>query len=93
MNDADMARSSTDRHPNPMRHIQAHRLQARRRMIHRFQHLKTVGSSAASSREILPAFGDDKPYPPMLPEQEDYVVEFEGSDDPIHAQNWPTKKK
>jgi DHA1 family multidrug resistance protein-like MFS transporter len=92
MNDTATARSSTDKNPNPIRRIHAH-IQARRRMIHSFQHLKTVGSSTASSQEILPAFGDDKPYPPMLPEQEDYVVEFEGSDDPIHAQNWPTKKK
>lgn len=41
----------------------------------------------------LPSFGGDKPYPPPLPEQEEYVVEFSGHDDPRHAMNWPTKKK
>jgi len=29
----------------------------------------------------------------MLPASEDYVVEFDGHDDPLHAQNWPRKKK
>lgn len=37
--------------------------------------------------------GLGKPYPPPLPDQEEYVVEFEGPDDPLHAQNWPMKKK
>lgn len=37
--------------------------------------------------------GLGKPYPPLLPDQEEYVVEFEGPDDPLHAQNWPMKKK
>ncbi|KAJ3461953.1 hypothetical protein MRS44_010506 [Fusarium solani] len=31
--------------------------------------------------------------PPPLPEQEEYVVEFDGPDDPMHSQNWPLKKK
>ena len=34
-----------------------------------------------------------KPYPPPLPEQEEYVVEFAGQDDPRHAQNFPLKTK
>lgn len=64
----------------------------------RSQHFGTVGSrlkSRASSRreKPLPAFGDGKPYPPMLPEQEQYVVQFDGPDDPMHAMNWPLKKK
>jgi DHA1 family multidrug resistance protein-like MFS transporter len=37
--------------------------------------------------------GLGKPYPPLLPAQEEYVVEFTGPDDPLHAQNWPMKKK
>ena len=37
--------------------------------------------------------GAGKPYPPMLPEMEEYVVEFDGFDDPRHAQNWPLRKK
>lgn len=72
-----------DRHPTALQRIQTHRL----------QHLNTVGSSGVRSRAILPKFGDNKPYPPMLPEKEVYVVEFEGHDDPLHAQNWTTKRK
>jgi DHA1 family multidrug resistance protein-like MFS transporter len=37
--------------------------------------------------------GANKPYPPPLPDREEYVVEFMGVDDPLHAQNWPMKKK
>ncbi|KZF18832.1 putative bicyclomycin resistance protein [Xylona heveae TC161] len=32
--------------------------------------------------------GDGKPFPPALPDPEDYVVEFDGSDDPEHPHNW-----
>jgi DHA1 family multidrug resistance protein-like MFS transporter len=41
----------------------------------------------------MPNFGAGKPFPPQLPEREEYVVEFDGPDDPLHAQNWPMKKK
>ncbi|KAI0161540.1 major facilitator superfamily transporter [Xylariaceae sp. FL1272] len=63
----------------------------------RSQHTATVGRSLKSrdskSGKPLPAFGAGKPYPPPLPDQEEYVVEFDGPDDPYHAQNWTTKKK
>ena len=32
-------------------------------------------------------------YPPNLPAQEEYVVEFDGPDDPMHPQNWRLRKK
>jgi DHA1 family multidrug resistance protein-like MFS transporter len=41
----------------------------------------------------MPNFGGGKPFPPPLPEREEYVVEFDGPNDPLHAQNWPLKKK
>jgi DHA1 family multidrug resistance protein-like MFS transporter len=61
----------------------------------RSQHSATVGRSPKSneSRKPLPEFGGGRPYPPPLPAQEEYVVEFDGPDDPLHAQNWPLKKK
>lgn len=61
----------------------------------RSQHSGTVGRSLTSrrSKKPLPPFGAGKPYPPPLPDREDYVVEFDGPDDPLHAQNWPLKKK
>lgn len=69
-----------DRHPTAVKRIQDHRL----------QHSLTVGTTKAgrSESQQLPAFGGGKPYPAPLPEQEEYVVEFEGHDDPRHAQNW-----
>ena len=61
----------------------------------RSQHSGTVGRSltSRSSKKPLPPFGAGKPYPPPLPEREDYVVQFEGPDDPLHPQNWAIKKK
>lgn len=61
----------------------------------RAQHALTVGESLRSrpSRVPLPAFGGDKPYPPPLPAREDYVVDFDGPNDPLYPLNWPVKKK
>ncbi|KAL9108785.1 MAG: hypothetical protein Q9227_006442 [Pyrenula ochraceoflavens] len=59
------------------------------------QHSGTVGASVKSrqSRRPLPNFGAGKPFPPPLPEREEYVVEFDGPDDPLHPQNWPLSRK
>lgn len=36
------------------------------------------------------SMGGGKPYPPELPgENEAYLVDFDGPDDPAHPQNWP----
>lgn len=64
----------------------------------RSQHSATVGRgprSTKSARDLkpLPEFGAGKPYPPQLPDPDEYVVEFDGPDDPLHAQNWPLAKK
>ena len=77
--------SAFDHHPTAIERITTYRT----------QHFGTVGSHASSRRKDkkLPKFGGGKPYPPVLPEKEEYVVEFDGHDDPLHAQNWPVKKK
>jgi len=75
-----------DRHPTAVDRIEKHRL----------QHTQTVGSTKRTftgEGVELPDFGGGKPYPPPLPEQEVYVVEFSGHDDPRHAQNFPNKTK
>lgn len=73
-----------DRHPTAIARVEQHRL----------QHMQTVGSTKVSRDGVeLPDFGGGKPYPPLLPEREEYVVEFSGHDDPRHAQNFPMKKK
>jgi len=62
---------------------------------HRSLQSATVGAGLKSrtSKKPLPAFGAGKPYPPPLPEREEYVVEFDGLDDPLHSQNWTPKHK
>lgn len=82
-------------------HLEQHPTAIERIETHRTQHESTVGGAptyamrTTSSRrsQPLPPFGAGKSYPPMLPSSEDYVVEFHGHDDPLHAQNWPLSKK
>ncbi|KAL5340254.1 major facilitator superfamily domain-containing protein [Aspergillus crustosus] len=63
----------------------------------RLQHSETVGESvktqSRASRRALPPFGAGKPYPPQLPNREDFVVEFDGPSDPLYPQNWPLRTK
>ncbi|KAI0137242.1 polyamine transporter 1 [Xylariales sp. AK1849] len=84
-----MSRVSTQRD------LERHPTELSRIHTARSQHSETIGRNLRSrhSTKPLPAFGAGKPFPPQLPEQEEYVVEFDGPDDPYHAQNWPTKKK
>ncbi|KAI9924030.1 hypothetical protein MW887_007488 [Aspergillus wentii] len=73
-----------ERHPTAMSRI----------ATQRSQHSATVGAlKTRASKKPLPEFGAGKPYPPLLPEKEEYVVEFAGPNDPLHPQNWSTKKK
>ncbi|KAI0479186.1 major facilitator superfamily transporter [Xylariaceae sp. FL0804] len=79
------------------RDLERHPTELSRIHTARSQHSATVGRSLKSrsrgSKRPMPAFGGGKPFPPPLPEQDEYVVEFDGPDDPYHAQNWATKKK
>lgn len=63
----------------------------------RSQHTATVGRSltgkSRDSRKALPEMGLGKPYPQPLADREEYVVEFNGPEDPLHPHNWPMKKK
>jgi DHA1 family multidrug resistance protein-like MFS transporter len=81
-------------------HLEQHPTAIERIQTHRTQHETTVGTGATPARthsstlsKPLPNFGAGKPYPKMLPASEEYVVEFDGPDDPLHAQNWPSGKK
>lgn len=83
-----MSRATTydlERHPTAMSRI----------ATYRSQHSETVGASFRSRvpKRPLPNFGAGKPYPQQLPDKEEYVVEFDGPDDPLHPQNWSMKKK
>jgi len=93
-----LTRSATT--TSKINHLEQHPTAIERIQTHRAQHETTVGTGATAARtrsstlsKPLPNFGAGKPYPKMLPASEDYVVEFDGHDDPLHAQNWPSKKK
>lgn len=65
----------------------------------RSQHSATVGAGLGKSntrtrdsRRPLPPMGAGKSLPAPL-DNDQYVVEFDGPDDPLHAQNWPLRKK
>jgi DHA1 family multidrug resistance protein-like MFS transporter len=60
---------------------------------YRLQHRSTVGSSRVVPREQWLELGAGKPYPPSLPEAEEYVVEFVGPKDPLHPHNWYFPRK
>jgi MFS transporter, DHA1 family, multidrug resistance protein len=88
-----MERATTQRDILPeLEHNETH---MSRIQTQRSQHSGTVGARLRSrkSKAPLPSMGAGKPYPPSLPEREEYVVEFDGVDDPLHAQNWPMKRK
>ncbi|KAK9482109.1 major facilitator superfamily domain-containing protein [Lipomyces starkeyi] len=48
---------------------------------------------SSNSSFPLPAFGGGKDYPPIPPDRENYVVEFDGAGDPMHPQNWRASRK
>lgn len=77
------------------RDLERHPTELSRIETQRSQHSGTVGRSLRSreSKKPLPNFGGGRDYPPQLPEREEYVVEFDGPEDPLHPQNWPMKKK
>ncbi|KAI1924050.1 hypothetical protein LOZ64_000792 [Ophidiomyces ophidiicola] len=77
------------------RDLERHPTALSRIATQRSQHSATVGAGVRSrvSKGPLPAFGAGKPYPPPLPEKEEYVVEFDGPEDPLHPQNWSMKRK
>lgn len=61
---------------------------------YRLQHRSTVGSAFGQvPREQWLPLGGGKPFPPKLPDQEEFVVEFVGVGDGLHPFNWGFGKK
>lgn len=93
---SDLSRRGIGMHRvDTQRDLERHQTELSRIQTARSQHSGTVGRDPRTKewKRPLPNFGAGKPYPPLLPNQEDYVVEFDGPDDPLHAQNWPLKRK
>lgn len=57
------------------------------------QQRSTVESGAPVPREEWLPMGAGKPYPPILPDPEQFVVEFTDANDPLHPQNWSMRRK
>lgn len=56
--------------------------------------LSRVLTSRRTFSNPIPNMGGDKPMPPPVnPDRKQYMVEFDGPDDPICPLNWPTRKK
>lgn len=63
---------------------------------HESQHSRILGLKPKDEQAMLSSskMGGGKPYPPELPgESSEYVVEFDGLDDPTHPQNWSMSTK
>ena len=63
---------------------------------HESQHSRILGLKPKDEQAMLSMskMGRGRPYPPELPgESSEYVVEFDGPDDPTHPQNWPMSTK
>jgi DHA1 family multidrug resistance protein-like MFS transporter len=94
-------RHPTERNPEAIRRIETHRSQHQQTVGARARATSTSTVTSRITRTLsrrrtekpIPTLGAGKPYPPPLPDREEYVVEYDGVDDPLHAQNWPLKKK
>ncbi|KAJ5628135.1 hypothetical protein N7490_010363, partial [Penicillium lividum] len=87
--DDDLQTETITRRPTVLQEVELERIQT-----YRLQHKSTVGSGGGKApREQWLPMGAEKPYPPELPDPEQFVVEFTGVDDPLHPQNWSLTKK
>ncbi|KAF7506250.1 hypothetical protein GJ744_012058 [Endocarpon pusillum] len=88
-----MGRTTT---ANTLERRRTNAIEVHRSETQRLQQSYTVGAGITKTRtsqKPLPNFGGGKPYPPDLPAQDEYVVEYDGKDDPLHPQNWPMSRK
>lgn len=80
---------TTDRRDSNLDDVELERINT-----YRLQHRSTVGSGIGiTPREEWLPLGAGKPYPPPLPDPEQYVVEFTDANDPLHPQNWSLRRK
>ncbi|KAL3476502.1 major facilitator superfamily domain-containing protein [Aspergillus californicus] len=61
---------------------------------HRLQQKTTVGSTRGPlPQEKWMAMGAGKEYPPLIPDPDGFVVEFDGANDPLHPYNWTLQRR
>lgn len=64
-----------------------------RSLSRRMMGTNKILENETTNDQSLPPMGGGHPYPPPLPNKEQYVVLFEGNDDPMHPHNYPLWKK
>lgn len=52
-----------------------------------------MGKRSINPNEPVPLIGAGRSYPPIVPDEKSYEVDFDSPDDPIHPHNWPLKEK
>lgn len=65
-------------------------------LLHQLQKVVTIGAGSndrQATTRTLPRFGGGNRHPPMLSDEAGYVVEYDGTDDPVHPQNWKLRSK
>jgi hypothetical protein len=75
----------------------SHPTELERIATYRNIHLSTVGAQASSKigtrLQTVTTLGAGKVFAPVDYNVEDFLVEFDGHDDPLHPQNWPMRKR
>ncbi|RDW92900.1 MFS transporter [Aspergillus mulundensis] len=88
------SRTSTDTESDTKTLDQPDSLELSRIETHRLQQKTTVGSTRGPQpRETWLPMGAGKEYPPLIPDPEGFVVEFDGADDPMHPYNWTLMRR
>jgi DHA1 family multidrug resistance protein-like MFS transporter len=84
--------SRSDESDDTIEHVDT--LELTRINTYRLQQKTTVGSTRGPiPRERWLPMGANKEYPPVLPDSEAYVVEFNGANDPLHPYNWSMTRR
>lgn len=82
---------------NTARESRLHQTELVRIATHHLVHSSTVGTTDRQRTrrysEAKETLGAGKLLPTSTFHVEDFLVEFDGSEDPLHAHNWPLKKK
>jgi MFS transporter, DHA1 family, multidrug resistance protein len=80
-----------------LRTRRSHPVELERIATYRTIHSSTVGAQVNSRPDSIirkvTTLGAGKVFAPADYNVEDFLVEFDGHDDPLHPQNWPMRKK
>lgn len=76
-----------------LRHRDTHPLELDRIATHKSLHSGTVGRRGTKVPTRVETLGAGKIFAPADYNVEEFLVEFDGHDDPLHPQNWPKGRR